>query len=360
MNLYPGAEPAGLINNYTTNRHNTEDIHTFDVRVDHNFTSNDHFFARYSFSDNHKLRPSPFDGHADGGGFNQGDEKGGSTAWRLSYTHMFSSTLINEARFGLSREYINRLQPLGDDTSDMPGHYGIHGIPQVDGQRRPAGAAPIGDLSQLGHDDWLVAERLSNTVQLTDNLTKVYKSHTFKTGYMLPEDLLRLDAAALRARRVTSGRPATRRWSNVNDTSTARAHFLLSPITSTVPGGVDNLGGMPTNLTFRRSGSGRVQDLLRRLRAGQLARQPEADASTTACAGTGSAASRSAKRSRPTWCPARRRAILIPAEWRDMPLSASFVQNLQRTASTWSTPTSSAAGSARCRSNNFAPRLDSA
>ena len=87
------------------------------------------------------MRPSPFDGDADGGGFNEGDEKVRVHGFAASHTHMFSPTLINEARFGLSREHTNRLQPNGDDTSDLPGRYGILGMPQVDGQRRPAGAA---------------------------------------------------------------------------------------------------------------------------------------------------------------------------------------------------------------------------
>jgi hypothetical protein len=34
----------------------------------------------------------------------------------------------------------------------------------------------------LGSGEWLVSERFSSTYQLTDNLTKLYKSHTFKGG----------------------------------------------------------------------------------------------------------------------------------------------------------------------------------
>ena len=36
----------------------------------------------------------------------------------------------------------------------------------------------------LGHAGWVVSERFSNTAQFSDNLTKLYKSHTFKGGYM--------------------------------------------------------------------------------------------------------------------------------------------------------------------------------
>ena len=144
MQLYPEPNQPGLNNNYTVNRNNSDDTHSFDVRIDHNFSGNDRFFTRYSFSDNHKLRPSPFDGDADGGGFNEGDEKVRVHGLASSHTHMFSPTLINEARFGLSQEHTNRLQPNGNDISDLPGRYGILGIPQVEGNGGLPVLAPIG------------------------------------------------------------------------------------------------------------------------------------------------------------------------------------------------------------------------
>src|SRR5262249_27754313 len=185
LQLYPAANQPGLNNNYVVNRSNTDDTHAFDVRVDHNFSSNDRLFGRYSFSNNHKVRPSPFDGDGDGGGFSEGDEKVRVHGFALSHTHVLSSTLINEARFGVGREHTFRLQPNGDDTSNLPGKYGILGIPQLAGN----GGLPrivIGNanLSDLGHASWVVSERFSNTAQFSDNLTKVYKSHAFKGGYM--------------------------------------------------------------------------------------------------------------------------------------------------------------------------------
>jgi hypothetical protein len=177
MRLYPEPNLPGLNNNYVVNRSNTDDTHAFDIRVDHNFSGTDRLFARYSFSDNHKLRPPPFEGDADGGGFNEGDETVGVNGVAASHTHMFSNTLINEARFGLSREHTNRLQPNGDDTSDLPGRSGILGEPQPPGNGGLPALRPS-NLTQLGHDGWVVSERFSNTVQFSDNLTKVYKSHT--------------------------------------------------------------------------------------------------------------------------------------------------------------------------------------
>ncbi len=152
------------------------------------------------------MRPSPFEGDGDGGGFSEGDEKVRVHGFAASHTHMFSSTLINEARFGLSREHTYRLQPNGDDISNLPAKYGITGMPQVTGN----GGLPqlnISGLSQLGHADWVVSERFSNTAQFSDNLTKLYKSHTFKGGYIYQDIFFGSTQPPVRARRLQLGRP---------------------------------------------------------------------------------------------------------------------------------------------------------
>ena len=195
------------------------------------------------------MRPSPFDGDADGGGFNEGDEKVRVHGLAASHTHMFSPTLINEARFGLSKEHTNRLQPNGDDTSDLPGRYGILGIPQIDGNGGLPALRPSG-LHQLGHDGWVVSERFSNTVQFSDNLTKVYKSHTFKGGYMYQHIFFgSTQPPYARGEYYWDGRYTS--LVNATDNSTSRAHFLLSQIPSLVPGGVDYLAACTTSASRR-------------------------------------------------------------------------------------------------------------
>ncbi len=276
MMLYPEPNVAGLNNNYVVNRQNTDDTHSFDTRVDHNFSNEDRFFARYSFSNNNKLRPSPFDGDGDGGGFNEGDEAVRVHGLAASHTHMFSSTLINEARFGLSQEHTNRLQPNGDDTSDLPGRYGILGIPQIDGNGGLPALRPSG-LTQLGHDGWVVSERFSNTVQFSDNLTKVYKSHTFKGGYMYQNIFFgSTQPPYARGEYYWDGRYTS--LVNATDNSTSRAHFVLNadPVAGPRRRRLPGRHARPPRLAVRRRG--RLQDLPRRLRAGQLARQQQADA----------------------------------------------------------------------------------
>ena len=146
--------------------------------------------------------------------------------------------------------------------------------------RRPPAARAAG---------WLVSERLSNTLQLTDNLTKIYKSHTFKTGFMLQNIFFRWTEPPCRRGRFRFDGFYTS-IPNRQDISTGRAQFLLHPIASTVPGGVDFVGGLNQveRLALRRDRTRSRPTSARTCRtAGASARSSP---STTACAGTTSAA----------------------------------------------------------------------
>lgn len=245
MNLYPTENfiQAGTQgNNYNTIRNLTDDANSFDVRIDHHFSDKDHIFGRYSWADIVRFRPGPFEGVADGGGYGDGDEKVRTSGLAVSYTHSFSPTLLNEARLGLSRERSNRLPPLGNDVSNIPNSFGIPGIQQVEGN---GGLPPlnIGGLNRLGANTWLVADRLSNTTQLTDNLTKTYKNHTFKGGVEYQYIDFPWAGPPYARGNFTFGGTYTSA-PGLADGTTGRAQFLLTPINATVPGGVNMVGGV--------------------------------------------------------------------------------------------------------------------
>ena len=247
MNLFPAENflQAGTPgNNYASIRNLTDDANSFDVRIDHHFSERDQIFGRYSFADIVRFRPGPFEGVADGGAYGDGDETVRTTGLAVSYTHSFATTLINEARLGLSREHSNRLPPLGNDTTNIPGSFGIQGIPQVEGN---GGLPPlnIGGLNRLGAVTWLVADRFSNTTQLTDNLTKIYKNHTFKGGVEYQYiDFPWVGPPYARGNFTFGGNFTSA--PGLSDANTGRAQFLLTPVKSIVPGGVDFVGGVDT------------------------------------------------------------------------------------------------------------------
>ncbi len=244
MNLFPAENfnQAGTVgNNYSAVRNLTDDTNSFDVRIDHNFSDRSHIFGRYSFADITRFRPGPFEGVADGGAYGDGDETVRTSGLAISYTYSITSTLINEARLGLSREHSNRLPPLGNDTSDIPKQYGIQGVQQVAGN---GGLPPIniGGLNRLGAVTWLVADRFSNTTQLTDNLTKIYKNHSFKGGVEYQYiDFPWVGPPYARGNFTFNGNYASA--PALGDSTVGRAQFLLTPTASTVPGGVDFVGG---------------------------------------------------------------------------------------------------------------------
>jgi Carboxypeptidase regulatory-like domain/TonB dependent receptor len=240
LSLFPAPNASGLNGNYSVNRGNTEDTHAFDTRMDHNFSERDTVFGRFSWSDSQRFRPGPYTTAADGGGFNNGNESLRTMGAALSYTHSFAPTLINEFRIGFNREHVYRVQANGDDTSDLPGKYGVPGILQTKGN----GGLPyfgIGGLSQLGSSEWLVSERFSNTYQLTENLTKIYGSHTFKGGFEAQKISFPWDAPPYSRGEFDFGGNYTSS-PNLADGSTGRAQFLLLPVNA--PGSPFNgLGG---------------------------------------------------------------------------------------------------------------------
>lgn len=239
LNLFPAPTAPGLLNNFSTNRNATTDVNSYDVRIDQNFSDKDQLFGRYSWSHSPSYLPPPFTGYADGGSFGQGQQSVNTMGAALSYTHSFTPTLVNEARVGFNREHTTRDQAYANSTTNIPAQFGIQGIPQLPGN----GGLPnfsLGDLSQLGSAEWLIGDRYSNTLQFTENLTKVYKSHTFKAGF---------EAQAISAPWLS---PPYSRGAfdfngqytsipNVTDNSTGVAQFLLAPTGPGTIGGADNV-----------------------------------------------------------------------------------------------------------------------
>jgi hypothetical protein len=252
LDLYPDATNPNVLNgNYFANRGSFTDVDSFDVRVDHNFSTSDQIFGRYSFAERPSFRPGPFAGIADGGGFADGDETTRTQGAALSWTHLFGPGLINEARIGFNRERVYRVQPFGDDLSDIPARFGIQGILQTKGN----GGLPalnIGGLSRLGASDWLVSERFSNTVQLSENLTKIYGRHTFKGGAEIQQIHFPWMAPPTARGSFAFGGVYTS-IPEVNDGSTGRAQLLLQPVMSATQTG-NQLVGMVNSVSASNYG----------------------------------------------------------------------------------------------------------
>lgn len=98
----------------------------------------------------------------------------------ISWTHLFSPTLINEARIGVNNNYNTREDPYAT-VMGLPAQYGVQGIPQTPLN----GGLPFMQTDVISN---FGAHRFAPTIQTTrvyeyaDNLTKIVGRHEMKFG----------------------------------------------------------------------------------------------------------------------------------------------------------------------------------
>jgi Carboxypeptidase regulatory-like domain/TonB dependent receptor-like, beta-barrel/TonB-dependent Receptor Plug Domain len=182
LNLYPNPTSAGISNNFTNSPHLFEHRNSFDSRLDANFNEKNQMFFRFSLNDDPQFIPGIFGGLADGGGFQQGTQTANAQQSALVYTHTFSPNLINVLRGGLNYLHTTRVSPDASQLTDIPGQFGIVGIPQ---QSLNGGlpAFGINGLQTLGSNAFLPSDEVTSTFQVTDDVTKILGKHTFKMGF---------------------------------------------------------------------------------------------------------------------------------------------------------------------------------
>src|SRR5581483_7688175 len=241
LNLYPNPTNSSLFSNYANSPKLDEHRNSFDSRLDVNFSQKDQAFFRFSYVDDPQFIPGIFGGIADGGAFQQGIQTALAQQSALAYTHVFSPTLVNVARVGLNYLHTTRTGPEGATSTDIPSQFGIQDIPQgnLNGGLPAIG---FGGLATLGSNAFLPSDEVSQTLQFTDDFTKIYGKHSFKMGVEYQHiHFATLQPAWSRGQFDYNGQYTD--ISKNNSSSTGIAQFLLTPTTSTVPGGVNYVGG---------------------------------------------------------------------------------------------------------------------
>jgi hypothetical protein len=241
LNLYP-LPTSGALNttNFSSSPKSTENRNAFDVRADFNPSDKNQIFFRFSYVDDPQFIPGTFGGIADGGAFQQGIQTAKADQAALGYTHAFSPTAVNVARAGFNHLHTTRFGPEGN-TLGIPAQFGIQGIPQVTENGGLPGFT-FGGLSNLGGNNFLPSDEVSQTLQITDDFTKIYGKHSFKTGIEYQHvKFSTLQPAYSRGQFDYNGTYTD--VPNSNQNLTGIAQFLLQPMLSTVPGGVDYSGG---------------------------------------------------------------------------------------------------------------------
>ena len=240
LQLYPAPTSSGYSSNYARSPGLFEHRNAFDVRTDFNPSEKEQIFFRFSYVDDPQFIPGPFTGIADGGGFQQGDQTAKSDQAVAAWTHVFSPSTVNVARGGFNHLHTTRFGPVGNQEG-IPAEYGIADIPQQAENGGLPAITPSG-LATLGSNSFLPSDEISQTLQITDDFTKIYGKHNFKLGIEYQHvKFSTLQPAWSRGQYDYNGQFTD--IPNANQSTTGIAQMLLQPELATVPNGVDYSGG---------------------------------------------------------------------------------------------------------------------
>jgi hypothetical protein len=191
VNAYPLPFTSSLTNNYTSNQSQLQNWDQGDIRVDHSFSSNDTFFARYSIQHTSTIVPPTYPLTTIPGISHPlplGDEASfAGTSFQpvqhavADYTHLFSPTLINDFRAGFNR-YRDDYTLAGTTPTE---NLGVElGVPNANPNALQTGL-PIfspANYEGIGMSRSLPIYRRENTFEELDNVTWTKGKHTFKFG----------------------------------------------------------------------------------------------------------------------------------------------------------------------------------
>ncbi len=183
VNLYPDPNQDGLKNNYLTNPQSTNSVNQGDLRLDHEFSGSDRVFLRLSLTKSTRFVEPPLPGLANGGDYGTGSSNSKAWGGALGFTHIFSSSTVNELRVGFNRVKGQdgiapggqQPPPPGLTVPGAPTDPAIVGIAVFD----PAGYAFLGD------PEFNPTYTRTQELQLSDTLSLVRGRHSLKTGFQI-------------------------------------------------------------------------------------------------------------------------------------------------------------------------------
>lgn len=198
LNAFPLPNLGGIGRNYATNRKEHANVDSYDIRFDHRIAESNSFFARYSKSDSARSRDNFFligtspTGNDLPAGPSAGDEFGDAKGFTMGDTHTFSPTVINDARFGVTRVEIGifntGVNGTGGFAPDISSRLGARNINLGPNS---SGIVLMGIVDELAPGSDRAVEFtgdggpfyfLSNNWNFVDSLTVVRGAHTFKGG----------------------------------------------------------------------------------------------------------------------------------------------------------------------------------
>src|SRR5215204_5367971 len=197
VNAFPLPNRPGIGRNFETNRKEHAIVDSYDIRIDHRITDANSLFGRYSKSSTARSRDNFFplgsspNGNDLPAGPSAGDEFGDSKGFTLGDTHIFSPTVVNDARFGVTRVQIGIFNTGVNGTGGFSPTVSANlGAPNINISPNTSGIVLVGIVDELTGTDRATEFTgdggpfyfLSNNFHVADSVTVIKGNSTFKFG----------------------------------------------------------------------------------------------------------------------------------------------------------------------------------
>jgi hypothetical protein len=235
LTFLPPPTRSGLAQNFQEATGQTKSIDQFDVKIDYVIGASDRMFVRYLFQQANVTNPGLYGpglgiyGGPSNGGFDAiGPSRNQSPG--ITWSHIFSPTLIMEARVGIVR---NRNSATNVDTGqDLSKKLGIANANL--GDAWTSGLAEVFvngyDTPMIGVNGCLPWRRAVTNFNYVANWTKTEGTHIIKWGFDIRrerQDLLQTPIFSPRGRFTFAPGPTSLNGNSANGFANAFAAFLL-------------------------------------------------------------------------------------------------------------------------------------
>jgi hypothetical protein len=239
----PNRTGTSILNqNFIYNPISTQTINQYDLRIDHTFGPRDTLFGVWDQSLWSEFAPGALPGQ------NDQNESFPSYEVAIGYNHVFTPALSNEFHFGFGHSAKDQ-RLSNENVTGVPEQFGIQGIPQVAGNGGLS-TFTISGLTGLGPSDDRPTIQTVWDAEYSDNVTRFYRNHTFKTGVQV-DDLQGniMQPPAPRGFFTYNGQFTD--IPNSNQSLNGIADLLLTPTASSIAPSqnvtpVNNVGGVQT------------------------------------------------------------------------------------------------------------------
>jgi hypothetical protein len=185
MALFPApnvAFPArGLPqNDYFVTTKGRQTVDQEDVRIDHRISDKDSSVRQPKLVDSSKFNGQPLPGALDATYFNSNAEDTLARNAMLSYTRVWSPSLLSETRAAFTRLVTSRVQ--ADPNTDQFKAFGIGGYNPTTTLNGGLPSTNIDRYSGFGASDWLPSKEYNNVWDFIQNVALTKGGHSYKFG----------------------------------------------------------------------------------------------------------------------------------------------------------------------------------